>query len=167
MSDIRVILVDEKDNQTGTEEKLAAHRKGLLHRAFSIFVYNTKGEMLIQKRAMGKYHSGGLWSNTCCSHPRPGEKLDEAIHRRLIEEMGFDCELSEKFSFIYKVAFLNNMNEHEYLHVFSGVSDAAPIASPEEASEYKWINKDELKKDVTENPDAYTYWFKIALSRGI
>lgn len=169
MSEIRVILVDEHDKEIGTEEKLQAHKDGLLHRAFSIFVFNSKGEMLIQKRAEGKYHSGGLWSNTCCSHPRPDEKLNEAIHRRLQEEMGFDCELTEKFTFIYKVNFgkVNgmDMNEHEYLHVYSGVSDAIPVVNPEEASEYKWISRQDLLDDLRDNPGNYTYWFKIAVPK--
>jgi len=121
-----VVLVDENDNEIGVEEKINAHRKGLLHRAFSIFVFNSKNELLLQKRAADKYHSGGLWSNTCCSHPRPGENLKDAAHRRLQEEMGFDCSLREVFSFLYKKSFDNGLTEHELDHVFFGKFDGIP-----------------------------------------
>jgi len=162
---IEVILVDEQDRAIGTGEKLEAHKRGLLHRAFSIFIFNTRGEMLIQRRAQGKYHSGGLWSNACCSHPRPGEDMSVAVHRRLQEEMSIDCELEEKFTFIYKVAFDNDMTEYEFLHVFSGICDVDPIPNPDEVDDMAWIDVRELKRDVDANPARYTYWFREALSR--
>ena len=158
-----VILVDENDNQVGTGEKIETHKKGILHRAFSIYIFNEKNQLLLQRRADGKYHSPGLLSNTCCGHPRPGEKTDEAAHRRLREEMGFDCPFSEKTSFIYKVKFDNDLTEHEYLHVFTGTCDPEIKLNSEEASEHKWIPLEELKKDVENNPDEYTYWTNITL----
>lgn len=145
--------------------KLEAHKKGLLHRAFSIFVFNDKGQMLIQRRAMGKYHSGGLWSNTCCSHPRPEEKLEEAIHRRLEEEMGFDCPLEEKFTMIYKVDFENGLTEHEFLHVYVGTWNGTPTANPEEASEWAWRNTEEIKQELKQTPEKYSYWFNLAFPK--
>ena len=161
----KIILIDRKDRAVGTGEKLEVHRKGRLHRAFSIFVFNSGGEMLIQKRARGKYHSGGLWTNTCCSHPRAGEKLEEAVHRRLKQEMGFDCPLKEVFSFIYKVKFDNGLYEHELDHVFVGKADSRPAPNPEEYEEWKWASMKELKKDIRKNPGNYTYWFRIAVKK--
>lgn len=158
----QVILVDENDNEIGTEEKLKAHKEGKLHRAFSIFVFNSKGEMMIHRRAKAKYHSGGLWTNTCCSHPRPGEELSGAVHRRLKEEMGFDCGLKEVFNFTYKVNF-GKLFEHEVDHVFVGEFNGKPTPDPEEVDDWKWVGVEELKKDMKANPDKYTYWFKIAL----
>ena len=160
-----VILVDENDNEIGTEEKMKAHQEGKLHRAFSIFIFNSKGELLLQKRAKSKYHSGGLWSNTCCSHPMPGEALEKTVHRRLIEEMGFDCELKEIFSFTYKAKFDNGLIEHEYDHVFIGKFDGKPTPNPEEVDEWKWIDVEELKKGIQENPDNYTYWLKASIDK--
>lgn len=160
----KVILVGKNDKEIGTCEKLKAHKEGKLHRAFSIFIFNSKGELLLQRRAKTKYHSGGLWSNTCCSHPRPGETLENAAHRRLKEEMGFDCELKEVFSFIYKVK-LDNLFEHEYDHVFTGKFDGEPTLNPEEADDWKWINMGELKEDMQKNPNNYTFWFKICIKR--
>lgn len=159
-----VVLVDENDNEVGSGEKMQVHREGRLHRAFSIFVFNSQGKMLIHKRASSKYHSPGLWTNTCCSHPRPGEELEEAVHRRLQEEMGFDCELKEILHFVYKVKF-NGLSEHELDHVFVGRCDAEPKPDPQEVEEWKWIDVQELLKDIQENPDSYTYWFKIALEK--
>lgn len=161
----KIILVDRNDREIGTGEKLDVHRAGRLHRAFSIFAFNSKGELLIQKRAKGKYHSGGLWTNTCCSHPRAGERLEDAVHRRLKHEMGFDCPLKEAFSFIYKVKFDNGLYEHELDHVFIGKFEGKPKPNPEEADEWKWVPMDELKKDVKKNPSNYTYWFRIAIER--
>jgi isopentenyl-diphosphate delta-isomerase len=161
----KIILVDRKDSAVGTGEKLEVHRKGRLHRAFSIFVFNSKGEVLIQKRARGKYHSGGLWTNTCCSHPRAGEKLEEAVHRRLKQEMGFDCPLKEVFSFIYKVKFDNGLYEHELDHVFVGRHEGRPVPNPEEYEEWKWASMKELKNDIRKNPGNYTYWFRIAVKK--
>jgi len=160
----RVILVDKNDKELGSEEKIAAHQNGgKLHRAFSIFVFNSKEEMLIQKRAKEKYHSALLWTNTCCSHPRPGEDIEAAARRRLKEEMGFDCDLTEKFSFIYKIDFENGLSENEFDHVFFGKFDADPNPDPKEAAEWKWIDIEKLKKDIKENPEKYSYWLKISL----
>jgi len=159
----KVILVDERDRQTGTMEKIEAHEKALLHRAFSIFIFNDRGEMMLQKRSLSKYHSPGLWTNACCSHPRPGESLKEATRRRILEEMGFQCKMNEVFSFIYKAAFDHGLTEHELDHVFFGVYNGAPEINLEEVAEWKWIHIDELLADVKANPDNYTVWFKIAL----
>jgi len=162
-----ILLVDEDDNVIGKEEKLKTHREGKLHRAFSIFVFNSKGELLLQRRAKSKYHSSNLWTNTCCSHQRPGETLEEAIHRRLKEEMGFDCDLKKIFSFTYKVNFANNLSEHEYDHVFIGNFDGEPAPNPEEVDEWKWVDLEELKKDMQKNPDNYTYWLKKSIDKVI
>jgi len=160
-----VILVDEKDREIGVEEKMRAHEKGLLHRAFSILILNPKCQMLLQKRASSKYHSGGLWTNACCSHPRPGEEINEAAHRRLKEEMGFDCELKEIDSFIYRASFKNGLTEHEYDHVFLGFYDGDVQINKEEADDYKWIDLKELREDIKKNPDAYTFWFKEIMKK--
>lgn len=157
-----VILVDTKDNKIGREEKMAAHRKGKLHRAFSIFVFNDKNELMLQKRQSKKYHSGGLWTNTCCSHPRPGEDTMEAAHRRLKEEMGFDCDLKEIFYFTYK-AKLDNLIEHEVDHVLFGHFNDDPKVNSEEAEDWKWIRLKDLAIDIKKNPQDYTAWFKIAM----
>ena len=162
---INVILVNKKDEEIGVEEKLKAHQLGKLHRAFSIFVFNSQGQLMLQKRALAKYHCGGLWSNTCCSHPRPGENLKSAAHRRLKEEMGFDCGLKEIHSFIYKIEFPNKLIEHEYDHILVGGYNNEPIINPEEAEDWQWIDIPSLKKDIDKNPEKYTYWFKIALEK--
>ncbi len=162
-----VILVDREDKEIGTEEKMKAHEDGKLHRAFSIFVFNSKGELLLQRRALSKYHCGGLWTNTCCSHPRKGELLEEAVHRRLLEEMGFDCELREVFSFSYKAKFDNGLIENEIDHVFMGNFEGEPVINKEEVEEFKWISVDDLKKDISENSGKYTPWFKIAIQQVI
>ena len=160
-----IILVDENDKEIGIDEKIKVHREGKLHRAFSIFVFNSKGELLLQKRAKTKYHSGGLWTNTCCSHPRAGESLGKNVHRRLKEEMGFDCELKEIFSFTYHATFDNHLIEHEYDHVFIGKFDGEPAPNPEEVDHWKWMDMEELKAEVQKNPDNYTYWFKTAIDK--
>ncbi len=160
-----IILVDEKDREVGTGEKMPVHRKGQLHRAFSVFVFNSTGELMIQRRAKGKYHSAGLWTNTCCSHPKPGEETAAAAHRRLKEEMGFDAALKEVTSFIYKVEFEKDLWEHEYDHVFFGIFDTEPKPDPAEVGEWKWIPIDELERDVRENPQNYTYWFREILAQ--
>lgn len=160
-----LILVDENDNQIGTEEKMKAHLEGKLHRGFSILVFNSKGEMMLQKRAISKYHSGGLWANTCCSHPKPGEETLNAAHRRLQEEMGFDCKLKEVFDFIYKVKLDKGLTEHEYLHVFFGTYDKDPILNKDETDNFKWISMEDLQIDVKENPNNYTYWFKVVIPK--
>ncbi len=161
----KVILVDENNRKIGEEEKIKAHKEGKLHRAFSIFVFNSKDELLLQKRAKAKYHSGGLWSNTCCSHPRPGESDYDAANRRLIEEMGFSCKLKRLFCFTYKTEFDNGLIEHEYDCVFIGkINESQKISpNPIEVKDYKWISMKELKKDIKENPGNYSYWLKVAL----
>lgn len=163
--DNNIILVDENDKQIGTEGKLKAHHEGKLHRAFSIFVFNSKNELLLQKRVKSKYHSGGLWSNTCCSHPKPDEDIQKAAHRRLKEEMGFDCDLKEKFSLIYKTDFPNNLTENEFDHVLIGKFNSEPKINLEEASEYKWIDLTKLKKDIENDPQQYTFWLKSILPK--
>jgi isopentenyl-diphosphate delta-isomerase len=159
-----VILVDRKNREIGIEEKLKAHQEGKLHRSFSIFVFNKNGELLIQRRAKSKYHSGGLWSNTCCSHPRPGKNLIREAKRRLKEEMEIKCDLKEIFSFYYKVK-VGKLIEHEFDHVFFGKFDKNPKPDLKEAEDWKWIKLRDLKKDVKKNPSKYTVWFKIILER--
>lgn len=158
-----VILVDKNDKEIGSEEKIKAHRAGKLHRAFSILVFNSNKELLLQKRQKAKYHCGGLWTNTCCSHPRLGETLQKAIHRRLKEEMGFDCQLKKAFSFIYKAEFDNGLTENEYDHVFIGKFDGQPKPNPDEVDSCKWILINELKKDINKNPQKYTPWLKVII----
>ena len=156
-----VVLVDQDDQKLGLMEKQQAHVTGLLHRAFSVFIFNSKGELMIQQRAASKYHSPTLWTNTCCSHPRDKETYEEAAHRRLQEEMGFDCELEYKFNFIYKAHLENDLIEHELDHVFIGTFDEDPKLNPEEVMAYRWVELDDLKKDIDKNPQNYTAWFKI------
>lgn len=160
-----VVLVDKNNKKIGTCEKLKAHKEALLHRAFSIFVFNSKGELLLQQRAKEKYHCPKLWTNTVCSHPRPNETYSKAVHRRLIEEMGFDCKLKKKFGFIYKAEFDNGLTEYEYDCVFIGKYDKEPIPNPEEVMDYKWLTLDDLKKDVKINPKKYTPWIKLILEK--
>jgi len=159
----RVILVDDRDVAQGTEEKLAAHREGLLHRAFSIYVFDATGRLLLQRRAPTKYHSGGLWANTCCGHPREGENTLEAAHRRLREEMGFDCDLVEIPSTIYRADLDKDMIEHEFLHVFFGTYEQDPVPDPAEADSFRWMTLPELEADIARGPAAYTEWLKICL----
>jgi isopentenyl-diphosphate delta-isomerase len=161
----KVILVDENDHAIGTMEKQEAHEKAKLHRAFSVFVFNSRGEFLLQRRALNKYHSPGLWTNTCCSHPRPGEKTEDAAIRRLREEMGLEVPLHYKTSFIYKAAFSNNLTEHEFDHVYTGTSDAEPTINHEEVDSYKWVTMDDIKKEISASPDQFTVWFKIAMEK--
>jgi len=163
----KVILVDKDDKEIGIGEKIKTHKEGKLHRCFSVFIFNSKNELLLQRRARSKYHSGGLWTNTCCSHPRPNEPTEKSVHRRLKEEMGFDCEVKEIFSFIYKVKFDNGLWEHEYDHVFFGKFDGEPKPNPEEVDEWKWVSLEKLKKDIQENPDNYTYWLKKSIDKVI
>ena len=160
-----VILVDENDREIGTEEKMKAHEEAKLHRAFSIFIFNSKGEMLLQQRACQKYHSGCLWTNATCSHPRPGEKVAEAAHRRLKEEMGFDTELNRAFHFIHKASFDHGLTEHELDHVFLGNYDGPIQLNSDEADDYRWIALETLKQEMKQNPEKYTVWFKIAFDR--
>jgi isopentenyl-diphosphate Delta-isomerase len=161
----QVILVDENDLEIGAEEKMEAHTSGKLHRAFSIFIYNSKGEMMLQKRSSSKYHSGGLWTNACCSHPRPGETTGQASHRRLLEEMGFDCPLKEKFSFVYKAELDKGLTEHEYDYVIAGFYEGDPRINLEEAEDWKWISPEDLEKEIKKWPEFFTYWFKIAYEK--
>ena len=162
MSEDKVILVDKNDNQVGLMPKLEAHEKGVLHRAFSIFIFNSKYELLLQKRASSKYHSGGLWTNTCCSHPREGEDILDAANRRLNEEMGIKTSLRKVYDFIYKAELDNQLTEHEFDHVFYGVCDNDPILNKDEAEDFKWVDMETLNNDIMKNEDNYTVWFKIA-----
>jgi len=157
----KVILVSEDDQQLGLMGKMEAHKKAILHRAFSIFVFNKKGELLLQQRALDKYHSPGLWTNTCCSHQRDGESNIEAGQRRIQEEMGFHCELKELFWFVYKAAFDNGLTEHELDHVMIGSYEDDPIINQEEVASFKWMPLEDVKKDMQEQPELYTEWFKI------
>ena len=165
MAEDLVVLVNKEDEAIGEMPKMEAHQKGVLHRAFSILIYNSKNEMLIHQRAMDKYHSQGLWTNACCSHPKPGETLIEAGHRRLVEEMNFDCPLKTEFHFIYKTALENNLFEHEFDHVLSGVYDGYFTPNPEEVMDYRWINVNDLKLEIASNPDAFTFWFKMIMEK--
>lgn len=157
----KVILVSEVDEQLGLMAKMEAHEKGILHRAFSVFVFNKNGELLLQQRALDKYHSPGLWTNTCCSHQRDGESNIEAGKRRLQEEMGFDCDLKELFWFVYKASFDNGLTEHELDHVMIGYYEDDPVVNLDEAAAFKWMPLEEVKKDMQLQPELYTEWFKI------
>ncbi|MCF2443808.1 isopentenyl-diphosphate Delta-isomerase [Dyadobacter sp. CY345] len=159
----QVVLVNENDDEIGLMPKLEAHQKGALHRAFSIFIFNTKGEILLQQRAFGKYHSEGLWSNTCCSHPYPNESTVNAAKRRLYEEMGIHSPLNFLYSFQYQAAVDNGLIEHELDHIFWAVSDEKPEINAEEVLNYKYISPRELRADMIKNPGSYTEWFKICL----
>jgi isopentenyl-diphosphate delta-isomerase len=155
-----VILVDENDNQTGVAGKMEVHHKGLLHRAVSVFVVNSRGEWILQRRAFDKYHSKGLWTNTCCTHPHPGETDIEAASRRLGEEMGIDCKLIELFSFIYREKLDNDLTEYELDHVFFGTTDEVPLINTIEVEEWAAVSFSDLHEDIIKNPENYTYWFK-------
>ncbi len=160
----RVILVDENDRELGTEEKERAHREGMLHRAFSVFVFDARGRLLLQRRALTKYHSAGLWTNTCCSHPRPGEGIEAAARRRLREEMGMECDdLRVVFPLLYRAELDRGMTEHEYDHVLVGTCDRDPVPAPDEVVEWAWVDADAARRDAEENPGRYTYWFRLAL----
>ena len=160
-----VILVNQANEQLGTMPKMEAHEKGVLHRAFSVFVMNKEGEIMLQQRAAHKYHSPSLWTNTCCSHQREGETNIEAGVRRLKEEMGFETELKELFSFVYKAEFDNGLTEHELDHVMLGHYEGAPEINSEEVSGWKWMLPEDIKADIAQNPDEYTAWFKIIFDR--
>ena len=162
----RVILVDEQDREIGVGEKLQTHYDGALHRAFSVFVFDRAGRLLLQKRARTKYHSAGLWSNTACGHPRPGETTAEAARRRLREEMNFDCELRELFSFIYRAELSGGLVEHELDHVFVGRFDGEPAPDETEVEEWRWVSMEELRRGLRREPARYSYWLKVALGRG-
>ena len=160
----RVILVDKDDNEVGAMSKLEAHREARLHRAFSVFVCNSRNELLLQKRALDKYHSGGLWTNTCCSHPSPGETVLDAARRRLRQEMGFDCPLREIFTFLYQVDFSNGLTEHELDHVLIGTHEGDPAPNPQEVEAWKWVPLQELRQDISQNPGRYSYWLRICIN---
>jgi len=165
MTEEKVILVNENDEPIGLMPKMEAHEKALLHRAFSVFIFNEKNELLLQQRALSKYHSPGLWTNTCCSHQRDGESNIEAGKRRLMEEMGFETELKEVLSFIYKAPFDNGLTEHEFDHIMMGYYSEEPKINKEEVADWKWMTLEEIKKDMTSYPDRYTAWFKIIFER--
>ena len=159
----QVILVDERDAERGLGLKLETHKRGILHRAFSIYAFNDRGELLLQKRAAGKYHSGGVWANTCCGHPRQGEENAEAAHRRLQEEMGFDCPLQEIPSTVYRAELGHSMVEHEFLHVFIGRFNGTPKPNPKEAEDFAWVSLAKLQEDIAALPERYSAWLKICL----
>lgn len=160
-----VILVDEKDRPVGAMEKMEVHQKALLHRAFSIFIFNSKGEMLLHRRAENKYHSGGLWTNACCSHPRPGEDTLASAQKRLQEEMGISTPLTPAFQFVYKAVFDNGLTEHEFDHVFTGMYEGAIIPDTAEVSDYCYKSIDEIRSSIQSHPQKYTEWFKIAFPK--
>jgi len=160
-----LILVNEKDQQWGKLEKELIHQFGLLHRAFSIFIFNSKGELLLQQRADSKYHSGGLWTNTCCSHPQFGEELNDAVNRRLDEEMGMKSKTVFAFNFVYKASFENGITEHEFDHVFFGVTDDLPKPEISEVKDWKYMNMKLLANDIELNPQNYTAWLKICFNK--
>lgn len=158
-----VILVNEKDEEIGVMDKLEAHRQALLHRAFSVFIFNEKGEMLLQQRADSKYHSGGLWTNACCSHPAPGEETEKAARRRLLEEMGFTTSIVKIFDFTYRAEFDNGLIEHEYDHVFLGMYKGEVKPDPEEVQDFCYLDMETLKRRLDEEPESFTAWFYIAM----
>lgn len=160
----KVILVDEHDLELGAIDKMEAHVKGMLHRAFSVFLFNSKKEMLIHQRAAGKYHGGGLWTNACCSHPQPGEANKAGAIERLHFEMGIKCELQKAFSFIYHAPVENGLIEHEYDHVYIGFTDEVPVPHPDEVQDYRWISTADLKQEIASQPEKFTFWFKKAFS---
>ena len=165
MKEELVILVNENDEQIGLMPKMEAHEKALLHRAFSVFVFNDNNELMLQQRAMHKYHSPGLWTNTCCSHQREGESNIQAGKRRLQEEMGFVTDLKEAISFIYKAPFDNGLTEHEFDHVIIGNYNGNPVINPDEVADWKWMSLEAIKADMEVNPELYTAWFKIIFEK--
>lgn len=165
MKEELVILVDENDNKIGLMPKMEAHQKAVLHRAFSVFVFNDKKELMLQQRALHKYHSPGLWTNTCCSHQRDGESNIEAGIRRLQEEMGFTVPLEESISFIYKAPFDNGLTEHELDHILIGHSEQEPVINEEEVAAWKWMGLEDVKQDIVNRPELYTAWFKIIFDK--
>lgn len=160
-----IILVNNRDEETGTAEKMETHYKALLHRAFSVFIFNNAGEMLLQRRALHKYHSGGLWTNACCSHPKPGEKTIAGAQRRLKEELGFTTDLQKAFDFIYTAAFDNGLTENEFDHVYTGMYDDTIAPNPEEVMDYCFKPMEIIRKELTDKPELYTAWFIIAFPK--
>ena len=165
MREQNVILVNEKDEELGTMEKMEAHRKALLHRAFSVFIFNARGEMLLQRRALKKYHSGGLWTNACCSHPKPGEQIADAAARRLREELGFVTTLTPAFQFVYKATFDNGLTEYDFDHVFLGKYEGLVHPNPDEIGDYCYKSMDEIRWSLNSHPHKYTEWFRIAFEK--
>lgn len=165
MTEERVILVNENDEQIGLMPKMEAHEKALLHRAFSVFIFNSKNELMLQQRAAHKYHSPLLWANTCCSHQRDGETNIDAGKRRLQEEMGFVTELENTISFIYKAPFDNGLTEHEFDHVLIGTYEDVPTINPDEVAAWKWMPLEDVKEDILKQPELYTEWFKIIFDK--
>ena len=165
MTEEHVILVNENDEPIGLMPKIEAHEKALLHRAFSVFIFNDKNELMLQQRALDKYHSPGLWTNTCCSHQREGESNIQAGRRRLQEEMGFVVDLQESISFIYKAAFDNGLTEHEFDHIMIGEYNGKPNINPSEVADWKWMELEGVKDDISKNPQHYTEWFKIIFDK--
>jgi len=161
----KIILVDENDKQIGVATKKETHEQGLMHRCFSILVFNNKNELLMQQRAKEKYHSGGLWANTCCSHPEPGEEILEAAKKRLKEEMGFNCELQEDFVFHYRTEFDNGLIEDEVDHVLIGSYNGEVIPNPGEVDDFKWMKVEDIKQDMQEYPQEYASWFKLIIQK--
>ena len=161
----RITLVNEHDRIVGYEEKWKVHYDGLLHRAFSVLLFDSQGRLLLQRRALEKYHSGGLWTNTCCGHPNEGESIEAAAHRRLGEEMGFDCPFAFRYKFQYKATFENGLTEHEIDHIFVGTYEGDVVPNPEEVMDYRWVSYSELYADYTRNADLYTYWFGLILQQ--
>jgi len=158
----KVVLVDENDNAVAEMEKLAAHEQGYLHRAFSVFIFNDQGELLLQQRANHKYHGAGLWTNTCCSHPQLGENVALSAQERLNYEMGIECDLKLVYTFIYNEPVENNLIEHELDYVFVVYSDQSPALNIDEVQDYKWMNEEQILSDIRNNPSLYTVWFKRA-----
>jgi isopentenyl-diphosphate delta-isomerase len=165
MKEQQVILVNEADDAIGVMGKMEAHQKGVLHRAFSVFIFNSKGRMLLQQRALSKYHGANLWTNTCCSHPYPGERTEEAAQRRLQEEMGFIANIKEIFSFTYKAQVENGLIEHEYDHVFAGEHEGSIESNKNEVAAYSYEEMDEVKQRIQQQPEKFTAWFKIAFPK--
>lgn len=160
-----VILVNTADEELGTMEKMEAHEKALLHRAFSVFIFNKAGDMMLQQRAASKYHSPGLWTNACCSHPRPGEAVADAAHRRLQEELGFDAPLQKIFDFTYQATFDNGLTEHEFDHVFTGIYEQQVLPNPEEVQAVAFESMKQVAEQLDTHPEKYTAWFKIAFPK--
>ena len=163
--DEQLILVDDNDEEVGFLDKLSVHEKGILHRAFSVFIFNKNGDFLLQQRADEKYHSPSLWSNSCCSHPNKGESLLDAIRRRLQEEMGLECEVEFKFKFKYKMKFDNGLTEHELDHVYFGYSDDEPVLNPDEVKSWRYVSLDNLQQEMQRNPEQFSIWFRICFSQ--
>jgi isopentenyl-diphosphate delta-isomerase len=160
MQEEQLILVNEQDEILGTMGKMEAHRAGILHRAFSIFIFNDAGELLLQQRSATKYHSAGLWTNTCCSHPRFGEDMKLELQKRLMQEMGFNCPLQKAFNYLYKVDMGNGLIEHELDHIYTGLWNGSPLINPDEAQDWRWITPAALKTELAAGPENFTYWFR-------